>query len=172
MIIWITGLSGAGKTTLGRAIYDALVLKDIKNIIWLDGDVVRKVLSPDLDYSEESRIMQVQKVQSLAKYLESQNQIVIASILYFNDSLSKWNRKNFRDYMEIYIKVTIDKLIERDSKELYGKALSGEINNVVGVDIKWTDPEEADITINNGEFYEVSEQVEEILNLLNKQMEI
>ena len=136
MIIWITGLSGAGKTTLGSHIYSKLKSEKLKNIIWLDGDVVREVLSPALDYSEASRIQQVKKVQRLAKYLESQGMIVIASILYFNNSLSEWNIRNFEEYLEIYLKVSIDKLVERDSKGLYSKAINGEIPDVVGIDIK------------------------------------
>ena len=124
-------------------------------------------MSPALDYSESSRIQQVRKVQRLAKYLESQGMIVIASILYFNNSLSEWNTKNFEEYLEIYLKVSIDKLVERDSKGLYSKAIKGEIPDVVGIDINWDEPKNPDILIENDSFYDVAEEVTKILNQIN-----
>jgi len=168
MIIWFTGLSGVGKTTLSKSLYDKLKNKGIKNIIWLDGDILRDAISPDLDFSEKSRIKQITKTQRLAKHLESQDHIVIVSALYSNSKLLSWNRDNFKEYIEIYLHASIGSLKERDTKNLYINSISGKIKNVVGIDINWEEPKHPDIMINNTKFPNLQDTTRMIVDVIYK----
>ena len=97
MVIWITGISGAGKSTIATAIIDKYKTV-LPNLINIDGDVVRNLYGNDLGYEEKDRIIQIKRLQKLCIFLESQKQIIIASALYSNPSLMKWNKDNFCDY--------------------------------------------------------------------------
>ena len=168
MIIWFTGLSGAGKTTLSNSLYKYLKDEGMKNIVWLDGDVLRDTVSPDLDFTKESRIIQISKTQKLAKHLESQDHLVIVSALYSNKELLSWNKNNFKDYFEIYVHADIENLSQRDSKKLYSGAQSGKIKNVVGVDIDWEIPKNPNLVIDNNIFVDIDIITEDIINRIHK----
>jgi len=163
LIIWLTGLSGSGKTTLSYSIYNWIKDKGFLNLIWLDGDVLRDTVSPELDFTENSRIKQITKTQRLANHLESQGHIVVVSALYSNSKLLSWNRNNSKDYFEIYMKADIENLAERDTKNLYENAISGNLKNVVGVDIDWEEPQNPDIVIDNNLFFDIEEVTNKIM---------
>ncbi|MBI4125589.1 MAG: adenylyl-sulfate kinase [Deltaproteobacteria bacterium] len=143
MVIWVTGLSGAGKTTLCRALYDRLKTH-IPQLVWLDGDVVRKAFGNDLGYSEEERQTQLKRLQNLAKVLSHQGLVVLVAVLYSHPDFLKWNRQNFPEYFEIYLSVALDVLRQRDEKGLY----NGSVRNVVGLDIPWHPPQTPALKIN------------------------
>ena len=113
MVIWITGISGAGKSTIATAIVDKYKTV-LPNLINIDGDVVRNLYGNDLGYEEKDRIIQIKRLQKLCIFLESQKQIIIASALYSNPSLMEWNKNNFSDYFEIYLKVSLDLVKNND----------------------------------------------------------
>ena len=117
MIIWITGISGAGKTTLARAILKKYK-KYLPNLINIDGDSVRDLFGNDLDYSEKSRVLQIKRIQRLCLFLSKQELIVIASALYASSELLKWNRENFIDYFEVYLEAPLDLVKKRDPKKV------------------------------------------------------
>ena len=167
MIIWLTGLSGSGKTTLSESIYNYCKNSGMKNIVWLDGDVLRNAISPNLDFTEESRIKQITKTQKLAKHLESQHHLVIVSALYSNNELLLWNRQNFDNYFEIYLSASLESLKKRDGKNLYSRALNGEIKNVVGIDIVWNIPNFPDVIIDNSSFFDINETTKSIVSKIN-----
>ena len=133
MIIWITGLSSSGKTTLSNKLFNEL--NEIKKLIQVDGDVVREIFDETLDYSISGRIRQINRIQKISKFLEKNHFTVIVSALYSNRELLKWNRENFEDYYEIFIDVPITILKERDKKGVYSNT-----KNVVGLDIDWEKP--------------------------------
>lgn len=147
MVIWITGLSGAGKTTLSNALLQSLK-PALPQLLHLDGDTIRSIFSEDLNFSEEHRRIQINRIQRLAKVLSDQAAIVLVSALYSHPDLLAWNRANLTDYFEVYLRAPIELVKERDTKGLYAKAEAGEIENVVGIDIPWNVPVAPDLVIN------------------------
>ena len=172
MIIWFTGLSGSGKTTFSNSLYTSLKNLGLKNVIWLDGDVLRGTLSKDLGYDLKSRISQVKRTQRLVKVLDEQGLTVIVSMLYSNPDLLSWNRDNFESYFEIYIESSIDDLMKRDGKQLYGKAVSGEITDVVGIDIMWQKPLKPDLTVNNGRYCDIDSITKKITDSIKPKLDL
>jgi len=148
MVIWVTGMSGSGKTTLCNALWETLKPR-LPELVSLDGDVIRSAFGAGLGYREEDRVVQISRIQQLAKILSDQNLVVLVAALYSNPDLLAWNRENIKGYFEIYLKTSIEALQKRDGKGLYQGALSGDIKNVVGVDIPWNAPESPDLAIDN-----------------------
>ena len=157
-VIWITGLSGVGKTTLGKH----LVMK-IEKSVQIDGDLVRKKLSPALDYTAKSRTKQIIKIRNLAYDYYIQDKFVIVSALYSNPLLLNENRTFFRNYTEIYLKTDVGELVNRDSKGLYSKFLKGQIKDVVGMDIKWIEPLNPDFIFDNTKFNSCDSMADKII---------
>ena len=151
MVIWLIGKSGAGKSEIGKRLYEKLKLK-IPNIVYLDGDELRDAISWDLDHSLEDRHTSEKRRSGLCKLLSDQDISVICAALSNAPDLREWNKQNIINYYETYIKVEQSVLHERDSKGLYKKYNNNEINNIVGEDIPFHVPEYPWITIdNNGE---------------------
>jgi len=146
-VVWITGLSGAGKTTLCDALCDRLS-STLTNIVKIDGDQIREVFGGDLTYKEEDRWIQIGRIQRLAKILSDQNLNCIVCALYSHPDLLSWNRDNIPNYFEVYLKASIDLVKDRDTKGLYGQAITGKLVDVVGVDIPWNEPRQPDLVIN------------------------
>ncbi len=144
MIIWITGLSGAGKTTLCEAI--AKVAKPgMPHLVTVDGDVIRDLFGNDLDYSEKSRIVQIGRIQRVAKFLNAQGMVVLVAALYANPDLLRWNRANLAPYFEVYLDAPLELVQARDAKGIYARAARGEAGEVVGMDIRWQAPQSPDL---------------------------
>ena len=142
----MTGLSGAGKTTLCAAIYARL--KALRpELVFLDGDMLRAVFAADLGYAECDRVQQIGRIQALAKFLEHQGMIVLVAALYSRRDLFKWNRRNFDAYFEIYLRAPLEFLEARDSKGIYSMAAGCAQPNIVGVDIPWNEPQCSDLVI-------------------------
>jgi len=142
----MTGISGAGKTTICEAIVG--LLKPVMPELGLvDGDVVREVFANDLDYSERSRIRQIQRIQSLAKVMDAQDFVVLVAALYSHPNLLAWNRENYSSYFEVYLDASMELVRARDPKGLYAKADAGLMEHVVGIDVPWHPPLNSDLTI-------------------------
>ncbi|MBV69530.1 MAG: adenylylsulfate kinase [Pelagibacterales bacterium] len=163
MVIWITGISGAGKTTIAKAL-TSKYKKYLPNLINVDGDAIRELFGKDLDYSERSRVLQIQRIQKICFFLSKQELIVIASALYASPDLLKWNRENFTDYFEVYLKASVDLVKKRDPKNLYKKYDAGIERNIVGLDIPWHEPKESNIEINMQEELTIDMIVKKISN--------
>ena len=139
MVIWLTGLSGSGKSTVNTILQKMLAKKKVKTI-FLDGDSIREIYGNDLNFTESNRKIQIKRIQNLAKFFYKDKRVVLVSALYSSDSLLIRNRKIFKKYYEVYLKTPISILRKRDIKNLYNPALKGKIKNVVGIDIKWNEP--------------------------------
>ena len=144
MILWIAGMSGSGKTTLAESFIKEII-KKISNVVLLDGDVIRQLYGHDLGYTEIDRVVQIKRMQSLAKFLDRQNILVVVAALYANDALLQDNRNMFDEYFEVYLNASLELLKSREFKGLYSAALAGKIKDVVGVDIPWSAPKKSDL---------------------------
>lgn len=163
---WITGLSGAGKSTFGRLLY-MLYSKKIHNIVLLDGDELRMVIK-NVDYSPEGRKDVAFQYARLCKLLTDQGiHVIICTISMYNE-VRNWNRANIVNYCEIYIKVPMEQLILRDQKGLYSKAILKEVTNVMGVDVPFEEPQNPDILIYNDGQEDVETVFSELVNRLGE----
>ena len=162
MIIWITGISGSGKTTLALQLIKKLKIKN-KNIVNIDGDIIRDLFGNDLKYDVQSRVNQIKRIQKLCTFLSNQKIITVVSALYSSEKLLNWNRKNFKKYFEIYLKVSIDLAAKRDVKGLYKKFQEKKEKNVVGLDIPWNEPIKYDLKIDMDKSPTIDEAVNKVL---------
>ncbi len=148
MVIWIIGLSGAGKTTLANLVINKIRKKN-KKVVQLDGDILREVFDNDTDHTIEGRAKNAKILSHLSKLLADQDVYVVASVLSIFPDWQKWNRKHIKNYFQVYIDVPMDILIQREIKGLYAGALDGSIKNVVGVDIEFPEPVDNDLILDN-----------------------
>lgn len=151
MVIWIVGLSGAGKTTIGKAVYEKW-RQQVPNTVLLDGDQLRQVFAHDnqrTDYTIEGRRVNAQRAMGLCQLLDSQGINVVCCLLSIFESHRQQNRANLSRYFEVFVDVPMTELIARDDKGLYQSAVSGETQNVVGVDIPFEQPKTPDLIIHN-----------------------
>ncbi len=146
MVIWITGLSGAGKTSLCDALSRKLKPR-LPQLASIDGDAVRQLFGDVLGHSEANRKEQIGRIQRLAKMLSDQGLIVLAAALYSHPDLLAWNRANLPEYFEVYLDASFDLVARRDSKGLYAGAAAGTVPHVVGVDIPWHAPRAPDLRL-------------------------
>ena len=146
MVIWLVGLSGAGKSTVGHLLYEHLKVRH-PNLVFLDGDVLRNVWGDQLGHTIEARRVNAHRISHLCGMLDKQNIHVVAAVLSIFPEWQSWNRENFSSYYEIFLDVPMDTLRQRDVKGLYARAARGETKNVVGVDLPFPRPANADMVI-------------------------
>jgi adenylylsulfate kinase len=159
---WITGYSGAGKTTIGKELYH--IIKQNKDAcVFLDGDKMREMYGNDLGYSQEDRFKSAMRYSRLCEFLTSQGIDVICCTISMFNEVRKWNRENISKYVEVYLKVPKETLRKRDQKGFYSAHESGEANNVVGLDLHLEEPENPDIVITNDGSISVAYAAELIL---------
>lgn len=148
MIVWIVGLSGAGKTTLANQIVCKL-RGNGKKIVHLDGDLIRNLYGNDIGHSIEDRKKNADRICKLCKFLDLQEIDVVTSILSIFPESRQWCRVNLINYYEVFIKTDIQILKTRDSKGIYKKFDRGLIKNVAGLDLNFIEPDCPDLIINN-----------------------
>ena len=146
MIIWLIGMSGAGKTTLAEQLYSELKTSS-PALVLLDGDVMRQIFGNDADHTIEGRYKNASRVSQICKMLDAQRIHVIAAVLSIFPEWQLWNRKNFSQYFEVYLDIPLGVLRTRDTKGLYALADLGELENMVGYDIPFTQPTYPDLII-------------------------
>jgi adenylylsulfate kinase len=168
--MWLIGMSASGKTTIGKKLFDKLVLSD-KKWIFLDGDTFRNILEEDLGHSIEDRRKNAYRISRFCEFLSSQDINVLACVLSIFHDNQKYNKENISDYKEVYVDVSFENLVKRDNKQLYKKALNDEIKDVVGVDIEFKPPYSPDMIIDNNKDNPNYEQMVESI-LVNFNIEI
>lgn len=147
-LYWLTGLSGAGKTTIGEELVRLLrIEKD--NVVFLDGDALRQIFSDHQSFSSLARRKLAMQYAQLCKMLTDQGLDVVCATICMFEECRAWNRDHIPHYREIYIRVPLNVLKERDSKNIYSRAFKGELRNVMGVDIPFEEPQHPDIVLDN-----------------------
>lgn len=164
-LFWITGLSGAGKTTIGTMLYQKLKEK-YPNTVLLDGDVLRQVFGNDLGYSKEERFACAMRYARLCKLLTEQGIFVICCTISMFDAVREWNRENMENYTEVYIQVPMEILERRNQKNLYDDVKRGTVENVVGMDLGLEMPKNPDIVLVNDGTKKSEEMGEELWKLV------
>ena len=152
-VYFFTGLAGAGKTTIGGLFYRRLKEKS-PDAILIDGDQSRlaaghstaegSVLLEDRYTTEARKAGAFGSFQACKQYAEQGHDVVICSIAMYTE-VRAWNRENIENYREIYIRVTRETLYRRDQKQLYSSGRK----EVVGVDLPYDEPQDADVVVQN-----------------------
>ena len=158
--IWLTGLSGAGKTTIAQEISKRL--RKSRHIEVMDGDEIRRGLSSDLGFSKEDRNEHNKRVIFCAKLLARNGVIVIVALISPYRETRAYAKEQVQNTFEVFVKAPLDVCIERDPKGLYKKALAGEIKQFTGIDDPYEEPLEPDVIVETDK-ENVKESVDKIL---------
>ncbi len=142
--IWFTGLSGAGKSTITEHLVPMLKARGSK-VETLDGDVVRTNLSKGLGFSREDRDLNIRRIGFVCDLLTRNGVVAIAAAISPYKFVRDENRALIKDFIEVYVKVSLETCIQRDVKGLYKKALAGEIKEFTGVSDPYEAPENPEV---------------------------
>ncbi len=170
VILWFTGLSGAGKSTVAGALENKLAEKGYHTYL-LDGDNVRHGLCSDLGFSEQDRRENIRRIGELAKLMADAGLIVLSAFI----SPHRAERQLVREmvpegeFLEVYVNTSLEVCEQRDPKGLYKKARAGEIRNFTGIDSDYEAPINPEIDLLAGEkaIYELVEDCIQILKQRN-----
>ena len=146
LTIWLTGLSGAGKTTIADRLAEELSARGHR-IEKLDGDVVREHLSKGLGFSKEDRDENIRRIGWVAGRLTAHGvTVIVAAISPYREARAQ-ARRLIDSFFEVYVKCPLDVLVQRDPKGLYKKALAGDIPNFTGISDPYEEPLSPELTI-------------------------
>jgi adenylyl-sulfate kinase len=145
-VLWMTGLSGAGKTTIALILEANLRERGLK-VERLDGDVVRESLTRDLGFTAEDRAKNIERVTFVAKLLSRNGVGCICSFISPYQHVRDHVRENTTNFLEVFIDAPLETVIERDVKGMYKKAIAGEIPNFTGISDPFEAPENPDIHV-------------------------
>lgn len=162
-IIWITGFSGSGKTTVAKIVQKELKTKGVVSIL-LDGDELREVLNLTSQYAYEERKKIAYKYARLAKLISDQGIIVIVSTISMFEELREWNRNANANYLEIYLKTSKEERVKRDPKELY----SSQALDMVSENSTYEEPQNPDLVFDDKYQFSAERIVERILETFYK----
>lgn len=142
--IWFTGLSGAGKSTITEQLVPMLQARGSKVEI-LDGDVVRTNLSKGLGFSKEDRDTNIRRIGFVCHLLTRNGVFAVSAAISPYKNIRNEVRAQIKDFVEVYVKASLETCIQRDVKGLYKKALAGEIKEFTGVSDPYEPPENPEV---------------------------
>lgn len=165
-VLWLTGLSAAGKTTIADKIFAVLEKENIK-AERLDGDVVRESLTKDLGFSKEDRDENIRRIGSVANLLCNNGVGVIASFISPYRQQRHELKKKVNNFIEVFVDTPLEICEKRDAKGLYKKARAGEIKNFTGISDPYEKPKNSDIHLKTDKM-SVEESVKMVIKYLKK----
>jgi adenylylsulfate kinase len=169
-LLWFTGLSGSGKSTIANAVEQALQGQGLHTYI-LDGDNVRQGINKDLSFAPEDRSENIRRIAEISKLMLDAGLVTLAAFVspYIKDRLVVKNIVGPENFIEIYINTSLAECERRDVKGLYQKARAGEIKNMTGLSAPYEAPVHADLEIvTDGQT--VAACVDTILKFLNNKL--
>ena len=172
LLLWFTGLSGSGKSTIANIVEQELFKLGIKTYS-LDGDNIRKGINNDLTFSPKDRTENIRRIAEVANLMIDAGIVVLAAFV----SPYKKDRENIRsivkdvNFAEIYINTSIEECERRDVKGLYKKARSGEIKNMTGISAPYEAPVNPDIEIKTEE-ETIEQAVNRIVNYIKPKLKL
>ena len=166
LVIWMSGLSGSGKTTIAIALEKALYKKKLLSKVF-DGDVIRKGLNKDLSFSPAGRTENIRRIAEVSKQFVDCGIIVICGFISPVESMRKMAREIIgeQDFVEVFIDCPIEICEQRDPKGLYKKARAGEVKEFTGISAPFEKPEKPAIILKT-DILTVSEAVNKIIDYI------
>jgi adenylylsulfate kinase len=149
-VIWFTGLSGSGKTTIAHDVEEALLDADVPVEV-LDGDVVRENLSKGLGFSKEDRDINIRRIAFVAHLLQRNGVFVITAAISPYRAIRDEARLMIKDFVEVFADAPLEVCEERDPKGMYAKARAGEIKGFTGIDDPYEAPESPEVVCATGQ---------------------
>ena len=167
-VVWFTGLSGSGKSTIANRLEHKLNERGYHTYL-LDGDNVRNGLNSDLGFSKEDRVENIRRIAEVARlFVDAGIIVLVAFISPFRDDRLKARRLiGDSDFFEIFVDTPLEVCIERDPKGLYKKALRGEIEEFTGIDSPYEPPEKPDLVVKTVQT-SPDDAAESVFNLLKR----
>ena len=165
-VIWFTGLSGSGKSTIANALNSYLFHSGYQSVV-LDGDNTRLGINKDLSFSKNDRSENIRRVSEIAKLFIQNGQIVITAFIspFEKDRSQAKNSIGSADFIEVFVDCPLEECEKRDVKGLYNKARKGEIENFTGISSPFESPENCDIRIESQK-HSIEESINQILQFL------
>jgi len=169
-LIWFTGLSGSGKSTIANALEMVLHKKGIKTYT-LDGDNIRKGINKDLDFSPKSRTENIRRIAEISNLFIDSGIVVLSAFVspYKKDRISIKNTVGSSNFVEVFINTSIEECERRDVKGLYKKARQGEIKNFTGISAPYEKPNKPDVEIKTEELT-IDQAVEKIIKKISSKL--
>lgn len=163
--VWLTGLSGAGKSTIATALEGEFFDRKIHTYV-LDGDVLRAGLNKDLSFTEEARKENIRRTGEVAKLFVDAGLVVVAAFISPFASDRKVVRELLKNkFAEVFVDCPLEVCEQRDVKGLYAKARKGELKNFTGIDSPYEKPENSEVTVRTDR-ETVDESVKKILDVI------
>ena len=168
VVLWFTGLSGSGKSTMSHALEERLFNKGCRTFV-LDGDNVRHGLNSHLSFSDKDRKENIRRIGEVSKLMMEAGFIIMTAFIspYREDRIAVRNLIPNGDFIEIYCKASLETCEARDVKGLYKRAKAGEIKNYTGISSPYEVPENADLIIDT-EQETIEDSVSTIISFLKK----
>lgn len=164
--VWFTGLPCSGKTTIADKVAEILKEKNLK-VERLDGDIVRKGLTSDLGFSKEDRAENIKRVTFVAKLLTRNDVTVLATFVSPYIDRRQKTREEIGDFIEVYVRCSVEECIKRDVKGMYKKALAGEITGFTGIDDPYEAPPKPELIVDT-DVETLDESVQKVLDTMKK----
>jgi sulfate adenylyltransferase/3'-phosphoadenosine 5'-phosphosulfate synthase len=164
--VWFTGLSGSGKTTIAKRVETILKERSVA-VERLDGDIVRQSLTRDLGFSKEDRDKNIERVTFVSKLLTRNGVVTLCAFISPYALVRDQSRREIGEFLEVYVKASLHKLLERDVKGLYRKAMAGEIQNFTGVNDPYDVPVNPEL-ICDTDVETIEESTAKVLSMLEQ----